>query len=215
MGWWYSYKLLVQSSFPTELNGVYSAFGLCTAHFQLSSTQLVPIPFLFNVKRSIPPYSSKTEYCGIDLRRSIPAYSGLIWWVSQENIFGWDFRVSTGSIPDLFRSWVENLQFLDIGFQQLFLATLSAGWDFQVYSRSRPGLFRVYSATELRIWNSWTSASSHLCRHQFDKLYPQLSWHWNLWKRNLFQPKLTESNSVANELSWKWALLEMSSLYIS
>ena len=50
-----------ESSFPIELAGVYSTIELDAAHFQLSSTQLDPIPEVFNVKRSIPVYSTKIE----------------------------------------------------------------------------------------------------------------------------------------------------------
>ena len=50
-----------ESSFPIELAGVYSTIELDAAHFQLSSTQLDPIPEAFNVKRSIPVYSTKVE----------------------------------------------------------------------------------------------------------------------------------------------------------
>ena len=65
-----------ESSFPIELAGVYSTVELDAARFQLSSTPLDPIPEAFNVKRSIPVYWARVEYCGIDLRRCIPLYSG-------------------------------------------------------------------------------------------------------------------------------------------
>ena len=52
---------ITESSFPIELGGVYSTIELDAAHFQLSSTQLDPIPEAFDVKRSIAVYSAKVE----------------------------------------------------------------------------------------------------------------------------------------------------------
>ena len=65
-----------ESSFPIDLTRVFSTLELDAVHFQLSSTQLDPIPDAFNVTRSIQVLSTKIEWQGIDLRRSIPVYSG-------------------------------------------------------------------------------------------------------------------------------------------
>ena len=50
-----------------ELAGVYSTVESDAAHFQVSSTQLDPIPEAFNVKRSIPVYSKLNSMEGIYL----------------------------------------------------------------------------------------------------------------------------------------------------
>ena len=53
------YSSSTESSFPIELAGVSSTIELGAAHFQLSSTQLDPIPETFIVKRLIPVCSAK------------------------------------------------------------------------------------------------------------------------------------------------------------
>ena len=54
-------SLITESSFPIELAGVYSTVELGAAHFQLSQTQLDPIPEALNVKMFITVSSTKLE----------------------------------------------------------------------------------------------------------------------------------------------------------
>ena len=53
--------MFTESSFPIEWAGVYSTVELDAADFQLSCTQLDPLPEAFNVKRFILVYSAKAE----------------------------------------------------------------------------------------------------------------------------------------------------------
>ena len=60
--------IATESSFPIELAGVYSSFGLCVAHFQLSSTQLTKVrPYSVFLCRKV--YSGLFRESGIAWNR--------------------------------------------------------------------------------------------------------------------------------------------------
>ena len=62
-----------ESSFPIELAGVYSTIELDAGHFQLSSTQLGPIPEAFSCKKV---YSGLLHKSWIAWNRLTSVYSG-------------------------------------------------------------------------------------------------------------------------------------------
>ena len=71
--------------------------------FLIVFNTIVVCPFSFGVKRSIPVYSGYSMSSGIDLRGSIPAYSGLFLRISQVNQFEHNCVGHSFSYSALFR----------------------------------------------------------------------------------------------------------------